>query len=329
MTKKLQKQNIVVYQKSNGAVELRGDFSSETIWADLNQIANLFDTDKSGISRHIRNIFESGELSRKSTVAKFATVQKEGKRHVERSVDYYNLDAILSVGYRVNSKKATLFRQWATKTLRIHVVEGYTINKSRISKNYNAFMRAVSDVRALLPASSALDNNSILELISLFADTWFSLGSYDKESFNAGKPTKKRVLLTTQQLSEGISLLKEELIQKGEATRLFAFERNKDGLEGIIGNVMQSFGGKDVYDGVENKAAHLLYFIIKNHPFVDGNKRTGAYAFVWFLRIAGILDVSRLTPTALTAVTLLIAESHPKDKDRMTGLVAMLLTGKK
>lgn len=327
MVSKLQKQDLVVYQAKSGAIELKGDYKAETIWATQAQMARIFGVNSQAITKHIKNIYNEQELTKKATCSKMEQVRKEGRRVVSRSLETYNLDVMISVGYRINSQIGTKFRQWATKTLRTHIVEGYTINKARIGKNYTAFMQAVSDVRALLPASSAIDNDSIFELISLFADTWFSLGSYDKEKFVIGKPTKKKVALTAQQLSESISLLKEELIQKREATNLFASERTKDALEGIVGNVMQSFGNKDVYDSVETKAAHLLYFIVKNHPFVDGNKRAGAYAFVWFLRTAGILDISRLNPAALTAMTLLIAESSPKNKDKVTGLVTMLLVG--
>jgi len=142
--------NLIIYQTKAGAIELKGDFKKETIWASLNQIAELFDTDKSGISRHINSIFEIKELDKKSTVAIFATVQREGKRTVKRDIEYYNLDVILSVAYRVNSKKATFFRQWATKTLRTHITQGYTINKAQIGKNYGKFMQAVAEVKALL-----------------------------------------------------------------------------------------------------------------------------------------------------------------------------------
>ena len=328
MSKEMPKKEIVIYQAKSGAIELRGDFSAETIWASLDQIAELFDRDNSVISRHLKNIFNEAELDEKATVAKNATVQKEGNRQVIREIEYYNLDAIISVGYRVNSKTATRFRQWATKTLRTHVVEGYTINKARLGQNYEAFMEAIQNVRALLPVSNVVSNEDILDLISVFADTWFSLGAYDRGEFSIGKPTKKKVVLTAQKLFENIALLKQDLIRKSEATELFATERDAGALEGIVGNVMQAFGGKDVYLSIEEKAAHLLYFIIKNHPFTDGNKRTGAYAFVWLLRTAGILDISRITPAALTAITLLIAESNPADKDKMTGLVVMILMGR-
>ncbi|MDP2838341.1 MAG: Fic family protein [Candidatus Moranbacteria bacterium] len=167
-----------------------------------------------------------------------------------------------------------------------------------------------------------------LELVRMFADTWMSLDAYDKEALDIRKPTKKKVALTGALLTESVAVLKTELMTKGEATDLFATERSRNALEGIVGNVMQAFGGADVYPSVESKAAHLLYFVVKNHPFVDGNKRTGAYSFVWFLSRAKVLDTKRLTPEALTALTLLIAESNPKDKDKLIKLVMMLISKK-
>jgi prophage maintenance system killer protein len=330
MTKKPTKidRNMIIYQAKSGAIELRGDFAKETLWATQLQIARAFEVDVRTINEHIKNIYSSKELPKKATIRNFRIVQKEGKREVEREVMHYNLDLILSVGYRVNSKRATLFRQWATKTLRAHIVDGYTINRSRIGQNYDAFMRSVDDVRALLPKGSTIDTESILELIRIFADTWMSLDAYDKETLGTGKQTKKKVSITAEKLKAGVAVLKEELIAKGEATDLFSTERVNGALEGIVGNVVQSFGGSDVYPSVEEKAAHLLYFIIKNHPFIDGNKRTGAYAFVWFLSAAKILDVKRLTPAALTAITLLIAESNPAHKDKMIRLVITLIARK-
>lgn len=326
--KKIPKQGVVIYQAKSGAIELRGDFTRETLWATQAQIANAFDVDVRTINEHIKNIYKSDELKDTSTIRKFRIVQKEGKREIEREINHYNLDLILSVGYRVNSKRATQFRQWATKTLRTHIVDGYTINRVRIGQNYDAFMKAVADVRALLPAGMQSDTGSILELVRMFADTWMSLDAYDKEALDLKKPTKKKVALTGAKLAESVAVLKSELIKKGEATDLFATERNRNALEGIVGNVMQAFAGADVYPSVESKAAHLLYFIVKNHPFIDGNKRTGAYSFVWFLSRAKVLDTRRLTPEALTALTLLIAESNPRDKDKLIGLVMMLIRKK-
>lgn len=245
-------------------------------------------------------------------------------------VQFYNLDIILAVGYRTNSKRAIEFRQWATKTLRAHIVDGYTINKTRIAKNYDAFLQTVAEVKALLPKGTAIDTESILELVTLFADTWLSLDAYDKDVLATKGATKKSVKITAEMFVEALAVLKESLIANDEATDLFATERERGSLGGIIGNVMQAFGGKDVYPTVEEKAAHLLYFVIKNHPFLDGNKRSGAYAFVWFLAKAKVLDTTRITPPALTAITLLVAESDPTHKDKMIGLVLTLLSkGKK
>lgn len=325
---KKQKNSVVIYQAKSGAIELKGDFDKETLWATQAQIASAFDVNVRTVNEHIKNIYRSDELAEKSTIRNFRIVQKEGKRSIEREIKHYNLDLVISFGYRVNSKRATQFRQWATKTLRGHIVDGYTINRARVGKNYDAFMKAVADVRALLPAGMQSDTGSILELVRMFADTWMSLDAYDKEALDLKKPTKKKVALTGAQLSESVAILKKELMQKDQATDLFATERNKKALEGIVGNVMQAFAGADVYPSVESKAAHLLYFIVKNHPFIDGNKRTGAYAFVWFLSRAKVLDTKRLTPEALTALTLLIAESNPRDKDKLIGLVMLLIRKK-
>ena len=322
------KKEAVIYQAKSGAIELRGDFGKETVWATLDQIAEVFGRDKSVVSRHLKNIYKEGELDASSTVAKNATVQTEGKRKVERIIEYYNLDAILSVGYRVNSKTATQFRQWATKTLREHIVDGYTINKSRIAQNYDGFLKAVADVKALLPAGTAMNTESILELITLFSDTWLSLDAYDKDALVTKGATKKSVKITAEMFAEALGTLKESLIKKDEATDLFATERERGSLAGIIGNIVQAFGGKDMYPTIEEKAAHFLYFVIKNHPFLDGNKRSGAYAFVWFLAKAKVLDTTRITPPALTAITLLVAESDPTHKDKMVGLILTMLARK-
>ena len=242
-----------------------------------------------------------------------------------RNVEHYNLDLVLSVGYRVNSKKATSFRQWATKTLHTYVMDGFAIDKRRVAKQYDQFAKAVESVKRLLPAGSSADAQTVLELISLFSDTWLSLDAYDKDSMPAKGSTTSRVKLTADALGEALRALKTNLLEKDEATDLFGQERSVGSVAGIVGNVMQSFGGREVYPTVEEKAAHLLYFVVKNHPFSDGNKRSGAYAFVWFLRRAKRLDTKRITPVALTAITLLVAESNPKEKNRMARLIMALI----
>jgi len=253
------------------------------------------------------------------------TVQKEGNRFIKRTQEFFNLDAVISVGYRINSKKATQFRIWATKTLREHIIQGFTINRKRIVENHVKFMRAVESVRALLPAGMKADTGSILELIKTFADTWFSLDAYDKGKFTSVKITKKKIKVEADDLYAGIGELKKSLLKKGTATEIFAAEKTSGAVAGILGNVMQTFGSKELYPSLEEKAAHLLYFMVKNHTFVDGNKRSGAFAFVWFLKKAGKLNLSKISPEALTAITLLIAESQPKDKEKMTGLVKLIL----
>jgi death-on-curing family protein len=321
---KNQKNQLMIYQAKSGKIEFRGDFDRDTVWGNLNQIAELFGRDKSVISRHIRNIFKTKELNRASTVAKIATVQVEGKREITRKIEYFNLDVILSVGYRIDSNQATRFRIWATKTLKQHLLQGYTINKKSIGSNYQKFMQAVEDVKALLPAESAVSAKDVLELINIFASTWFSLNAYDTKNFPQKGVSGKQVYFTGEELTIALKDLKRTLINKKQATELFAQETNKDAVGGIVGNVFQSFGKKDVYLTIEEKAAHILYFIVKNHPFIDGNKRSGAFSFVWFLQKAGVLRAS-FTPEALTALTLLVAESKSKDKEKMIGLILLLL----
>jgi hypothetical protein len=318
-------QGVVVYQAKNGAIELRGDTSRETVWATQADMARIFGVTPQNITLHLKNIYKEKELDERATCKESLQVQKEGKREVTRQVKEYNLDAMIAVGYRVGSVVGTRFRQWATKTLREHITRGYTINRSVVAKNMDAFLRTAEEMKALLPKNRALGDEGVLELVSFFANTWLSLDAYDKEAFAKGRTTKKKIALTAETFLRDVAVLKNELIKKGEATELFAAERSREAIEGIIGNVMQGFGGVDVYPSVEEKAAHLLYFVVKNHPFVDGNKRTGAYAFVWFLARAKILDRERISPSALTALTLLVAESDPKDKDRLIGLITMLL----
>lgn len=320
--KRTKKNELVIYQAPSGAIELRGDFAHENIWATQAQIASVFNAERSVITKHIRNILKDKELDADSVCAKFAHTAPDGKTY---RVQFYNLDIILAVGYRTNSKRAIEFRQWATKTLREHITRGYTVNRKQIVKNYDAFMKAVADVQTLLPEHVALDPKQVLELIKEFAGTWVSLDAYDKDALKPIGVTKKAISLTGEELTDAITDLRTELMRKGEATELFAHERTKGSIGGIVGNVMQSFGGTPVYKSAEEKAANLLYLMVKNHPFTDGNKRSGAFAFVWFLRKARVKHSRNINPAALTALTLLIAESDAKRKDQMVALVTQML----
>ena len=309
---------MVIYQAKNGQIEFRGDFKRDTIWGTQKQIADVFDIDRSVVTRHINKIMQDGEVEQKSNV------QKMHIANSDKPVNVYSLDVILAVGYRANSAKAIAFRKWATNTLRQHLLEGYTINKKRIALNYETFLRAVGAVKTLLPKDNKIQVQDVLELVEAFAGTWFSLDAYDTQNFPKSGATKKEVSFTADELKQALHELKQELLVRKQATDLFGQERSKDAVHGIVGNVFQSFGNQDVYPTVEEKASHLLYFMVKNHPFVDGNKRSGAFTFVWFLRKTGLLRAS-LTPEALTALTLLVAESNAKDKERIIGLILLLL----
>ncbi|HEY4509941.1 MAG TPA: virulence protein RhuM/Fic/DOC family protein [Candidatus Paceibacterota bacterium] len=319
MKKRKGDKQIVIYQTPSGAIELRGDFDKETVWATQAQIANVFQIERSVATKHIRNILKDKEISEKSNV------QKMHIPNSDKPTAFYSLDIILAVGYRANSKRAIEFRQWATKTLHEHITRGYTINRARIAENYEAFMKAVTDIQMLLPEQITLDPKTILELIKEFASTWVSLDAYDKEALKIVGTTKKAIRLTGEELTDAIQTLRAELAKKGEATEIFAQEREKGSVEGIVGNVMQSFGGNPLYASIEEKGAHLLYFMVKNHPFTDGNKRSGAFAFVWFLRKFRTKGSRNINPASLTALTLLIAESDPKKNEQMVALVTQLL----
>ncbi|MCX6730020.1 MAG: virulence protein RhuM/Fic/DOC family protein [Candidatus Portnoybacteria bacterium] len=320
--------DIIIYQAKNGAIELKMDVARDTFWLTQQQVAEVFDVQKAAISKHTKNIFDSGELKQKSTVSKMETVQIEGSRKILRTIEYYNLDLVLSIGYRVNSKKATLFRQWATRILRGHITKGFTINKNVIKNNYAEFQKAIENIKYLLPTSTNIDHADVLELISAFADTWLSLDAYDKSYLPKNGTTKKQVIFATQELLNAFFDFKKELTKKNLASDLFGQERVSGSIEGIVGAIFQSFDKKDLYSTIEEKAAHLLYFMVKNHPFIDGNKRGGAYAFIWFLKKSKILNSAKLTPATLTALTLFVAESNPKDKDRVIGLILALLKKK-
>jgi death-on-curing family protein len=314
----------IIYQTENGALELRADARADTIWATLDQIATLFGRDKSVISRHLKNIFQQGELDRHSTVAFFATVQKEGKRLVSRNMEYYNLDAILSVGYRVNSKVATKFRQWANQILKQHITQGFTINQKILAQNQQRFLQALEDLKQLSQNNPMLEIKDVLSLVQSFSTTFFALNKYDHNEFPKDG-TRQSVQATAHELMNDLQQLKKELMKKGEASQLFAQEKKPGTLQGIFGNVFQTVFGEDAYPTIEEKAAHLLYFIVKNHPFNDGNKRSGAFSFVWLLQKANYPFKDKISPETLTTLTLLIAESNPNDKEKMIGIIKLLL----
>jgi len=326
MSEKESKTQIVIYEHEKQRIVLNAYIKHETLWANLNEIADLFSTDKSGISRHIKNIFDSKELDRKLTVANFATIQKEGSRKVKRKIKYYNLDLILSVGYRINSKRATQFRQWANSVLKQYILKGFAVNRKLIKHNYKMFKGAVNDIKKLLPKDNAqIDNSGVLEIINSFAYTWLSLDAYDRSLLPKKGCTLKKIDITSNEISKDIFQLKKKLLKNKLASELFASERSTGNLQGIIRSIHQSFGSNEMYPSIEERAANLLYLIIKNHPFIDGNKRVGAFSFLWYLNKANILNTLRINPEVLTTLTILIAESKTEDKERVIGIILQLL----
>lgn len=317
---------VLVYQAPDGQVRVDVRLERETVWLSLNQLAELFGRDKSVISRHLRNVFESGELERAATVAKNATVQTEGGREVVREIEFFNLDAILSVGYRVNSKRGTHFRIWATGVLREHLVQGYTFNQTRLAERGLLEARQTLDLLArTLQNQSLVDDTgrAVLELITGYADTWRLLLEYDEDRLvlpPGARPSSG--VLDYDRAGHAIADFKRELMARNEATPLFGNPLG-DQLSGILASIEQTMFGESLYRSREEKAANLLYLVIKDHPFSDGNKRIGSFLFMLYLQQEGMAH--QLNPQALTALALLIAESAPASKDLMVRLIINLL----
>ena len=308
--------DIEIYKTVDDTVEIQVKFDADTVWLSQAQMVELFNQTKQNVSLHINNCFKEGELDEKATVKESLTVQQEGSRSVKRNIKLYNLDVIISVGYRVKSIRGTQFRQWATQRLKDYLVKGFALNQERLERNI------------LSQNNTLLDVSDVLSLIQNFSDTWFSLDQFDKNEFPK-KGTKEEIQLSANDLQLDLGQLKIDLIKKGEATELFAQEKSKGNLEGIIGTVFQTVFGEDAYPTIEEKAAHLLYFVVKNHPFNDGNKRSGAFAFIWLLQKVGVNFTKNISPETLTTLTLLIAQSDPKEKDKMIGIVLLLLNSDK
>lgn len=319
---------IAIYQAKDGSIEFPVDANKETIWASRKDIAQIFDIDRSVVSKHVKNILLDNELDEKVVCAKIAHTTKHGAlkgKEQTKEIDVYSLDIILAVGYRTSSSKAIKFRKWATSVLKEYMVTGYAINKKQIANNYDNFLKAVESIKELSGGKELIGSDEVLDLVKTFADTWMSLDAYDKAGLPKKGSSKKKVVFMAEELEDALGGMKGVLIEKKEATELFAQEKRRGDFAGIVGNIHQSFAGEELYPTIESKAAHLLYFVVKNHVFNDGNKRSGAFSFVWFLQKAGMLNKNKMNPIALTALTLLIAESDPKEKEKMIGLVLLLL----
>ena len=324
--KQLNKGEIIIYQPKTGGPRLEIAFGKENIWVDQAKIAKLFNVERSVITKHINNIFNSGELDQKSNVQKMHIPSSD------KPVKYYNLDVIISVGYRVNSKIATKFRIWATGILKSHVMKGYTLNQKRLKETQLTDLeQAVTLVKKALETKKlkGAEAKGLLEVITKYADSWLLLQKYDEDKLTLPtKLAKAKYKLEYHEALEDIIDLKNNLQAKKQASDLFGVEKDKS-FEGIIGNVYQTFGGKELYPSIEAKAAHLLYFIIKDHAFNDGNKRIGSFLFIAFLARNNYLTdkrgESKFNNNALVALALLIAESDPKHKDTLIKLIMNFL----
>ncbi len=314
---------IIIY---TGKVEVR--LWEDTVWLTQQQIAGLFDSERSVITKHLKNIFGSGELQEKSNVQKMHIAGSD------KPVKFYNLDTIISVGYRVNSARATNFRIWATKILKEQLIKGITINQQRIQELKGQQLEELEKALVLVEAarSKALtydEASGLLEVITNYANTWLLLQKYDEGKLEIGQLTKNvKKIIDYAEAQKAIVELKADLIGKKEASDIFGQERGKT-LEGILVSIGQSFDGKQLYPSVEEKAAHLLYFIIKDHPFIDGNKRIASLLFIVFLsrnnHLLNKKGQQKISPNTLVALALLIAESQPKQKETMVKLIINFL----
>ena len=320
MEKNIQKKQskLLIFQWKNWEIILKNDLKNETIWASQKQIAEIFEVDQSVVSRHISNVFKDWEVDEKSNMHNMHIANSD------KPVKFYNLDIILSVWYRVSSWKAIEFRKWATKTLKNHITKWFTINKNRIQNNYQNFLKAVDDLKIIV-WNWKISNGQVLELVKVFAWTWVNLDNFDKWDLPNSWFTKKDFKENSEILYKDLENFKKDLIEKWQATDLFAQEKNKWNLEWIFWNVFWWFWDQDFYETVEEKAAHFLYFVIKNHPFNDWNKRTWAFCFIWILQKTWVEFKNKITPEVLTVLTLLIAQSKPEDKDRMIWLTLLIL----
>lgn len=318
---------IQIYQSEDGQVSLQVSLENETVWLNQPQMAMLFDTSTDNISLHLKNIYAEGELDENRTTEDFSVVRQEGKRQVKRTLKHYNLDAIISVGYRISSKRATQFRQWATNVLKQFLVQGYVLNQRRLQEKGIEFNQALSLLSQTLANQSLVsqEGKAVLAVVQDYAKTWSLLQAYDEQSLaEIGLKQPNMQPLIFDDVLNAIAQLKQELMEKGEATALFG-QLCSDGLVSAIATIEQGFGDELFYPNVASRAAHLLYFVIKNHPLADGNKRTGSFLFLWYLHLNQHLlakPVERMiNENTLVALALLVAESLPEQKELMIKLI--------
>ncbi len=323
----MENNRIEIYRSADGNVELNVKLENDTVWLTQSQMAELFGVDRTSVVRHIKNIYATQELDEISTCAKNAQVRLEGNRTIVRDIPFYNLDMVISVGYRVNSKNATSFRKWATAILKQYLVKGYAINRERLD-HYNDLKSVVNLMSRAVTLQQDVSSGEYEGLFSVIGDYVYALDTldrYDYQSLDISQTTKEEPFRATyENAMEAINALKG----KFGGSQLFANEKD-DSFKSSIGQIYQTFGGEDLYPSVEEKAAMLLYLVVKNHSFSDGNKRIAAMLFLWFMEKNCILygkdGHKRIADNTLVALTLMIAESRTEEKDVMVKVVVNLI----
>lgn len=302
---------IILFETSDNQISLAVNVENDTVWLNRNQMAELFDRDVKTIGKHINNALKEELSHDEATVAKFATVQKEGDREVERTIEYYNLDVIISVGYRVKSNRGVEFRKWANSVLKQYIIKGYAVNNNRIKQLGEV-------IRIMKRTENELDSRQVLSVIEKYNTALDLLDSYDHQNMTRPKGNEATYVLTYEECMAVIDSMKF-----GDESELFGKEKD-DSFKGSIGNIYQSFGGQEIYESLEEKAANLLYFVVKNHSFLDGNKRIAATMFLYFLdkNSALFFDGKKsIEDSTLVAITIMIAESRPEEKEMMVSVV--------
>jgi prophage maintenance system killer protein len=317
--------DMAIFEGESGEIQV--NLQHESVWLSQKQMSELFDKNVRTISEHINNVFKEGELAKDSVIRNFRITAEDGKTY---DTQHYHLDMIISVGYRVKSQQGVRFRQWATRVLNDHLVKGYSLNQQRFEQNARELEAALQLVRKAAASSDLISDagRGLVEIVSRYTQTFLWLQRYDEGLLDEPQGNIGGTLPSFEQATQALAQLKQSLIARGEATDLFAKPRG-DGLDALLGNLDQTVFGEPAYPTVQSKAAHLLYFVVKNHPFTDGNKRSGAFLFVDFLHRNNHLFNKQGQPiindTGLAALTLLVAESDPKQKDTLIRLIMNML----
>lgn len=322
--------DIKIYQSQDGQTEVQVRFENETVWLSQKQMAQLFDKDTDTVGLHLKNIYNSGELDEISTTEDSSVVQLEGKRNVKRNIKLYNLDAIISVGYRVNSKRGIQFRIWASKILKEYLIKGFSINEKRLTQRNEQLKELQDSVKILgnILEHKSLSNDESVGLLKIISDYAYALNildQYDYQNLEIKDTSGKETFQLTYE-----EAMKQIILAKKAHGNSDLFGREKDeSFQSSVATIYQTFSGTDLYPSIEEKAANLLYFITKNHSFSDGNKRIAAFLFLYFLERNGILfdyaGNKRIADNTLVALTLMIAVSKPEEKDTMTKVIVNLI----